>query len=277
MRVVILGAGRVGTSLARALRRTSHPFELIPSRRFAVERRLRAALLVLAVRDAELAGWAVRLADAGALTRRIAVVHVAGALGPEVLAPLRSVTAGVGQAHPVVSFPSLRAPVDLRGATLAVSGDPVAVRRVAVVARAVGLVPLALVPRDRTGYHAACALAANGAAALASAAGELLCAAGVAAPEVPRLLAPLLRSVAANVAAVGPEAALSGPIRRGEAAAVRAHAACIRRLAPEVLPLYLALAERQVTVARGLGEVPGASLDAVARVIRGGRTSSRRA
>jgi len=277
MRVVIVGAGRVGTSLARALRGTRHPVELFPARRFVAAGRLRAALLVLAVRDADLARWAARLAAAGALTRRTAVVHLAGSLGPEVLAPLRPVTAGVGQAHPVASFPSLGAPIDLAGATLAVSGDPVAVRRAGVLARAIGMAPRAIAPRDRAAYHAACALAANGAAALASAAGALLRAAGVAAPEVPRLLGPLLRSVAVNVAAVGPEAALSGPIRRGEAAAVREHVARIRRLAPEVLPLYLALAERQVAVARALGEVPGASLDAVARALRAGRTSPRRA
>lgn len=276
MRVVILGAGRVGAALSRALRPTVHPVTLFAARRFAPTGPLRAGLLVLAVRDAELPGWAARLADAGVLTRRTAVVHVAGSLGPEVLAPLRPFTAGVGQAHPVASFPSLRARADLRGLTLALSGDRAARRRAAEVARAVGLVPRVITPRDRAGYHAACALAANGAAALAAAAGDLLRAAGVAAPEVPRLLGSLLGSVAANVAAVGPDLALSGPIQRGEAAAVRAHRARIRRLAPAALPIFVALAERQLAMARALGDVPGATLDAVARAIAGRGPAARR-
>ncbi|MBN2192458.1 MAG: DUF2520 domain-containing protein [Polyangiaceae bacterium] len=267
MRVVILGAGNVGTALARALARTHHPVELLSARRFVAEARPHAGLWVLAVRDGEVTAWAERLARAGSVSQRGAVVHVAGALGPEALAPLRPTTAGVGQAHPAVSLPAARAGVELRGAVMTIGGDPVAVRRAATLARAIGLIPLERSRFDRPGYHTACALAANGAAALASAAGELLGAAGIPARDAQRILGPLLRTVAENLDRFGLDGSLSGPIRRGEAVRIVAHLASIRRLAPETLPLYLALAERQLATARRLADAPPEGLATVADVL----------
>lgn len=277
MRVVILGAGKVGTALARALAQTRHPVELRNARARGAGGPIRAGLLVLAVRDADLAGWAERLASGAAIDPRTAVVHVAGALGPEVLAPLRGKVAGIGQAHPVVSFPSARARVELRGAAMVVQGEPLAVRRAMGMARAVGFVPCHPARLDRSGYHAACALAGNGAVALAATAADLLCAAGVAPSDVPRLLGPLLRSVADNITRLGIADALSGPIHRGDAGIVSAHVEGLLRLTPTSLPLYLALAARQVALAREGAGASAVELDAVERVLARARRQSRRA
>ena len=57
------------------------------------------------------------------------------------------------------------------------------------------------------------------------------------------LLAPLVLRTAANWAERGPEA-LTGPIARGDEATVERHLAALRDTAPELLPLYEALAER---------------------------------
>ena len=268
MKVAIIGAGKVGRSLARALRATSHGVELRAARRGLPRERIAAALLVLAVRDGEVATWARQLASSRLVTRRTAVVHVAGALGPEVLDPLRGLSAGVAQAHPAVSFPSSSSAPSLRLASLLVAGDPVAMRRVAVVARSMGMVPRDGSAVDPVGYHVGCAIGANGAAAIGAAAVRLIVEAGVPVDVAPAVVGELLRSVGENISRLGVPAALSGPVRRGDVAALRAHLARLRGQDPDLLPLYLELGRVQLSMARELAEVPAAELRQVQAVLR---------
>ena len=86
------------------------------------------------------------------------------------------------------------------------------------------------------------------------------------------MLGPLLRSVADNVETLGFPDALTGPVRRGDAAGVEKHLATLREKLPGAVALYLAAAEAQLPLARAIGDAPGASLDAVKRVIEAGKT-----
>jgi len=267
MKIAIIGAGKVGKALSRALRGGPHQVSLRALRR-GTPRRLDAALVVLAVRDGAIAPLVAELVDSEALSRRSAVVHVAGALGPEVLAPLRARAAGVGQAHPMISFASSRVLPPLAGGHMLVSGDPAAVRRARTLARAIGMVPRQWDSVDRAGYHAAGGLVANGATALAAGGARLLEQAGVPARDVPRVLGPLLRSVAANIEKLGLPEALTGPVRRGDADALERHLERISAEAPDLTGLYLASAAAQLPLARALGDAEPEAFEAVEEVLR---------
>jgi predicted short-subunit dehydrogenase-like oxidoreductase (DUF2520 family) len=270
-RVIVLGAGKVGRTLVAALRRAACPVQL-RSARAALPRRLDAALLVLCVRDRALGELAASLR--GRVSARTAVLHVAGAHGPEVLEPLRGHCAGVGQAHPLLSFASPRVQPVLEGAHLLVAGERVAVRRARALARLLGMVPRTWSNVELPLYHAAAGLLANGSAALAAAACRLLAAGGCPKAELGRVLGPLLRSVADNVARLGTPQALTGPIRRGDAGTVRAHLLALERATPDLLPLYVACAEAQLPMARALKEAPSASLQQITRELRKRRRRS---
>jgi len=267
MKVAIIGAGKVGRTLARALRNGPHRATLRALRR-GPPRKLDAALVVLAVRDGALGPLAAELAESTVLSRKCAIVHVAGALGPEVLAPLRAHCAGVGQAHPMISFASSRVPPPLAGGHMLVTGDPVAVKRASTLARALGMVPREWRRIDRAGYHAAGGLVANGATALAAGGARLLLEAGVPARDVPRVLGPLLHSVAHNIEKLGLPGALTGPVRRGDARALERHLERIQASAPDLTALYLASAAAQLPLARALGDADPAALEEVERVLR---------
>ena len=116
---------------------------------------------------------------------------------------------------------------------------------------------------DRVAYHAAAGLVANGAAALAAGGVALLGKAGVTEATAAAMLGPLLRSVAENVERLGLPEALTGPVRRGDAAGVGKHLETLGRLAPELVAFYVAAARVQVPLARALGEAPGESFDAI--------------
>jgi predicted short-subunit dehydrogenase-like oxidoreductase (DUF2520 family) len=104
---------------------------------------------------------------------------------------------------------------------------------------------------------------ANGAAALAAGGATLLARAGIDGPTAAAMLGPLLRSVAENVEKMGLPRALTGPVRRGDAVGVARHLEMLRRLAPDLVPLYIAATRTQIAVARTLGEEPAAAFDRI--------------
>ncbi|HEU4409273.1 MAG TPA: DUF2520 domain-containing protein [Polyangiaceae bacterium] len=262
--VAIFGAGKAGRGLKARLGEAGVRARLDPSRGGLPARPWRGVwLLVIATREGEVGPAARRIAEAGWLDAGAAVVHVAGALTAEALAPLRGRSAGVGQMHPMMSFAEPRRPPRLEGGHVRVAGDAEAVRRASRLARALGMRPRRLPGLDEVAYHAAAGLVANGAAALAAAGADLLGRAGVDPAVAPLLLGPLLRSVADNVEALGLPGALTGPVRRGDAGAVGRHLETLGRLAPHLAPLYRAMARAQLPLARALGDADAAAFDAL--------------
>lgn len=260
--VFVLGAGKVGAALSRALRRAGARVTLRPARK-PLPRRIAADLVLLAVRDRDLAPLAERLAAGGVLDPRCAVVHAAGALDASPLAALRSSCAGVGQMHPMISFASTTVFPSLARGNVHVQGDAVAVKRATKVARALGMTPRTFPKLDTVGYHAAAGLVANGAAALAAAGVDLLVRAGVPRAEAPKLLGPLLRSVGDNVESMGFPDALTGPVRRGDPSAIEKQIKTLHDRLPEVLPLVCEAGLLQVPIARALAEGPPGGLDSI--------------
>jgi predicted short-subunit dehydrogenase-like oxidoreductase (DUF2520 family) len=268
--VFIFGAGKVGQGLARALRAAGVPVSLRAARRGLPSRRIDADLVILAVRDRDVAPTAEALRARGLVGhRRAAVVHCAGALGPEALAPVRGEAVAVAQMHPMISFASTSITPALARGQLHVDGDPHAVRVARALGRRLGMTPRTFPSLDRVAYHAAAGLVANGAAALAAAGADLLKRAGVDARVAAAMLGPLLRTVAENVEALGLPRALTGPVRRGDAAGVAKHLETLRRLAPALVPLYLAAGATQLPLARALGEAPPEAFDALEQLLGG--------
>jgi predicted short-subunit dehydrogenase-like oxidoreductase (DUF2520 family) len=256
MRVFILGAGKVGRALAAALRKRGTAVTLRPARKGVPTSRIDADVVVLALRDKQLGPVAADLASSGVVPRSAVVVHNAGSLPAEALAPLHGVCAGVAQMHPMISFASLTKFPSLVRGHVHVKGDPAAERRARALARSLGMTPRTFAELDTVGYHAAAGLVANGAAALAAIGVELLVASGVPRADAPKMLGPLLRSVADNVETLGFPDALTGPVRRGDAGAIERQIALLRERLPEALPLFIASGLAQLPIAERIGDAP---------------------
>jgi predicted short-subunit dehydrogenase-like oxidoreductase (DUF2520 family) len=289
LRVTILGAGKVGRALAHALERRGHRVTLHGARgvletlasgdQVSRAPRITDPLLVLAVRDPDLPKLARELVRRRCVSRRTVVLHVAGALGPEVLSPLDKHVAGVGQAHPLLAFAerpdgarvrrrSHSASLRWDDALLLIAGDPRAVAQAHKLGRALGMRPRHWSRIDRALYHAAAVVLGNGAVALAAAAATLLRAAGAPERDIPRALAPLLHSVADNIGTLGLPSALTGPVRRGDVATVTRHIQRIARKAPQILPLYVAVERAQLPLAAALGEASPPALAELAELFQ---------
>jgi predicted short-subunit dehydrogenase-like oxidoreductase (DUF2520 family) len=267
--VVLVGRGRVGRTLAKRFAERGVTAVLLAGRGLAASGRARAlvrraSVVWITVPDPHVASIeaviAASLDGLGARALPI-VVHSGGARGPEVLAACALRGAPVAVAHPAVSFGTTRTTLD--DTVFVLDGAPRATRRLARLVRTLGARPLTRAVHGPR-YHAALALAANGAAALAAAASAILVSGvpALEAPEAARLLGTLLRSVADNVARVGPSAALTGPIARGDAAAVARH---LEALEPEERADYVAVSRLvlRAAIARGLPPAAREGIDAV--------------
>lgn len=266
--VFVIGAGKVGTNLARALRATGSSVTLRAARKGLPSKAIDADVILVAVRDGDIPKIAAGLAERALIGHRaVAILHCAGALGPEALAAARTGKASVAQMHPMISFASPGLTPDLARGQLHVDGDAAAVKAARALGKQLGMSARTIPELDRIAYHAAAGLVANGAAALAAGGVELLGRAGIDAVTASKMLGPLLRSVADNVERLGLPDALTGPVRRGDAGAVERHLATIRRLAPHLVRFYAAAGTAQLPLARILAEGPAESFDAIERVL----------
>lgn len=268
MKVFILGAGKVGRAIARALKARGDSVTLRPARKGVPATRIDAEIVILSVRERQLGPISADLAVSGVLKRSAVVVHNAGSLPAEVLAPLRGVCAGVAQMHPMISFASKTFFPTLARGHCHVKGDPAAERRARTLAKHLGMTPRTFAKLDTVGYHAAAGLVANGAAALAAIGAELLVVSGVPRADAPKMLGPLLRSVAENVEKLGFPEALTGPVRRGDAGAIERQIALLRERLASAVPLFVASAWAQLPLARAIGDAPAEAFDAMATVLK---------
>jgi predicted short-subunit dehydrogenase-like oxidoreductase (DUF2520 family) len=209
-------------------------------------------LLLLAVPDDMLGNVVTMLADSGALHEGQLVVHTSGRHGLAVLEPARAVGARVAAMHPAMTFTGTaldleRLPGTVFGLTADRSERPVIESLVADL----GGTPMWVPEEMRTLYHAGLAHGANHLVTLVTEAMEILSAAGAADPA--GTLRPLLSAALDNALEHG-DAALTGPIVRGDLGTVRAHLEDITANAPQTLGSYVALAratlDRAVTDGR---------------------------
>jgi predicted short-subunit dehydrogenase-like oxidoreductase (DUF2520 family) len=252
--VSVIGAGRVGTALAVGLASAGYGITAVStvSNRDRVARLLpgtpvlppdRAAtgdLVIIAVPDDVLAGLVRGLAAAGAFRPGQFVVHTSGAHGLAPLGPAAEQGALVAAVHPVMTFTGEATSTDEVTFGVTAEGAP-ARRRAARLVADLGGIPEWIAESDRTLYHAALAHGANHLVTLVNEAVDRLRDAGVREPG--RVLRPLLQAALDNSLALG-DAALTGPVSRGDAGTVAGHLAALGAAAPGSVPAYLALARR---------------------------------
>jgi predicted short-subunit dehydrogenase-like oxidoreductase (DUF2520 family) len=202
---------------------------------------LASAVTLIATPDDEITDVAQELARVGAKELHGKVVlHTSGALEARVLDPVRACGAAVGSMHPLQSFSGLTVP-SLDGKVFAVEGDPQAMRAARQMARLLGGSPVVIAGERKILYHAAAAMAAGHVLAIEEAATQVLISIGMKRCEALRGLLPLTRQVLDNLERLGPQAAWTGPLSRGDYKVVAAHLVALREWPEEFVRAYEAL------------------------------------
>jgi predicted short-subunit dehydrogenase-like oxidoreductase (DUF2520 family) len=239
----LIGAGKVGTVLAAALRAADHAvvgYHAVSadsvSRAEALlpdvpnlelpELLRRSEAVILAVPGDELASLVSGLAAAGHWRAGQLVVHTVARFGVDVLTPAREVGAIPLAVHPALEFTGTS--LDLKrldGASFAVTSDPLMLPVAQAMVVEMGAEPVVVEEEDRALYAAALELASDPLGTVAATAWEALRAAGVEDPS--RLMESLLRSGVENALMAGPRAGDRAASARS-AAAVASDVAALR-------------------------------------------------
>jgi predicted short-subunit dehydrogenase-like oxidoreductase (DUF2520 family) len=270
-RVAIVGTGRVAQAFGRLLADAGLPPTAVAGR--TGERVERAAAFigpsVQVARIADVAALAdhflIAVSDdaielvagelaAGGAAGGIAL-HTSGAHSPRRLHALAARGIACGVLHPLqtVADPA-RGVAALRGASFGIGGDARAVEWAEQLAAAAHGTPLRIRDNGFASYHAGAVMAGNAVVATIDAAVTLFDAAGIDRAAALRALQPLCLTSAQNTFDIGPEAALTGPVQRGDAETVRAHVAALAQCPGYVGDLYRASARALLEIAtrRGL-------------------------
>ncbi|MEA2374741.1 MAG: hypothetical protein QOD53_1204 [Thermoleophilaceae bacterium] len=227
----IVGAGRVGGALGAALRTAGHDVHG-PAERGCTPA---GDVLILCVPDAQIGAAAAAVTGSATF-----VGHTSGAT------PLSALDAAGAQAFGLHPLQTIAGPdADLRGCGCAVGGaTPAALALAERLALDLGMRPLRIDDSQRAAYHASASIASNFLLTLEAAAEAVAAGAGIAPEDARALLGPLVRTTVDNWLTVGPEAALTGPLARGDEPIVDAQRDAVAATAPELLNLFDELVER---------------------------------
>jgi predicted short-subunit dehydrogenase-like oxidoreductase (DUF2520 family) len=225
-----------------------------------------ASRIVIAVPDDAIGDVARVLAEAG--MRGGAALHTCGARGPEALAVLAQAGVSCGTLHPLQTVAGPEEGVAaLPGVAYAIDGEGEAAAWAERIVKTLDGHLLRIPTACRPLYHAAAVMASNYVVALVGAAVMLMKETGVDEAAALRALAPLARTSLDNVLRLGPAAALTGPLERGDAETVSRHLAALARTPEAVASLYRAagLAALEIACQRGLPENKAQRMEALLR------------
>lgn len=269
--VSIIGAGRLGTALGKALASSNYEVEAVVARRIASARRaakllgpstlslsekqlhmLPASKIVfITTPDAEILKTATSIASLNGTSKGRTVLHTSGALAAsEVLAPLTMAGFATGSVHPLVSISEPRSGAEkLRGAFYCLEGDVAAKRVARSIVKDLQGHSFYIPSNYKPLYHAAAVMASGHVTALVALAIDMLIQCGLDRKTARRILQPLLESTVANLSARAPEAALTGTFARGDFVTVERHLRALtdKRFA-DVVAAYKLLGRRSLAL-----------------------------
>lgn len=256
-RIGVVGAGRVGAVLAAALQAAGHQITGVGGESDATRTRIElllpgvevlkptavargAEVLLLTVPDDVLDNVVTMLSAAGAIRAGQLVVHTSGRHGADVLRPAAARGARVAAMHPAMTFTGTEADLDrLPGTAFGCTADHEVRPQVQALVDDLGGRVRWIPESERVLYHAALAHGSNHLVTLVSQARELLLQAGIDDPQA--VLRPLLEAALDNALEYG-DAALTGPVVRGDIETIRGHLAVLADGPPERFDSYLAMA-----------------------------------
>jgi predicted short-subunit dehydrogenase-like oxidoreductase (DUF2520 family) len=263
-KIAIVGAGRLGTALAKKLSRAGYSVtEIISSDNpssirkaqglaksvKAVSISIKTAsfdsdLFWLCVPDREIASVGRELAVSPRNWKGKVVFHSSGALSSDELKMLRRRGAKIASVHSLMTFVNGSVP-SLSDVPFAIEGDAVALQMARRIVKGLGGEPFSVRKKDKIAYHAwatFCSPLLIAALVTAEQVGQI---AGFSSAKARRKMLPIVKQTLANYAALGPTGAFSGPIVRGDAEIVNNHLKILRSV-PTARAVYLALAKSAV-------------------------------
>lgn len=282
----IIGAGNVGKSLGRVwargkllavrgvLNRTLESAERAvefigqgrPVTRY--DELPESGWVMISVPDDLIGSVCAHAAAAGALRPGAVVFHCSGSRSSSLLEPARHLGCQIASIHPVKSFADpAQSALSFAQTPCGVEGDEEACRKIEHLAASCGAKPFRVNSDSKLLYHAGTVMVCNYLTALLESGFRCFEAAGIPRSRAMELAAPIIAETIKSNYALGPAAALTGPIARGDAQLVADQLEAVRQWDPSMAVLYKALGTVAVELSRTKGAASAESLGKIEELI----------
>lgn len=256
--ITFVGAGNLANALGPALKAAGYSIDVVAGRsRPESQRRTRmlagrlgakwcsleevkptSGIVWLLHTDDALEATAQKLARSAGWRGKV-VLHSSGAMSSDVLASLKKAGAHTASLHPMMTFVPGTAP-DMSKVPFAVEGDQQAAAVAKQIVRGLGAEIFPIRKSAKVLYHALGSFSSPLIVATLVTAERVGRAAGLSLAQTRKVMAAILQQTMQNYMQRGPEAAFSGPIKRGDLETVRRHLRELKRV-PEAREVYRAL------------------------------------
>jgi len=271
----LIGAGRAGSALAKAMSNRGFHFDWIVSRNkekvAELARTVKAPLsgdsiadmpqisgiLIIAVSDKDITSVAKEVAEADIIVGAETVaLHLSGALGPEALSALADRGVATLAFHPGQTFTldSDHHSV-FNDVVFDMEGDDRACRTGHDIAELLGATSVVLNREQRVIVHTAMSMASNYTAALLTLSENLILTTGCSIDSARAMLAPLVKNTVSNCFESGPIAALTGPVARGDINVIHDHLTALDVLDTDTGELYRLMGRIAAKIALKRGSI----------------------
>lgn len=241
--VAVIGAGKVGSVLAKAFHKRGYELVGIASRtlesasklakEFDVVATTKAAdithyadIILIATPDRCIGQVVEEVVKDGGFRAGQFVFHTSGGVPVEVLSPASHQGVYIGGMHPLQSFADEESLVDtIIDSYFALGGDEQATILAGEIVRAFGGKSFIISDKDRPLYHGAACIVSNYFVSLMHWATQIYTGFGLSPGEASAALMPLVQGTVSNLKHLGPTQALTGPISRGDISTIAAHLA----------------------------------------------------
>ncbi|MDZ7377190.1 MAG: DUF2520 domain-containing protein [candidate division KSB1 bacterium] len=255
--ITIIGLGRLGSALAHALHHWNYQIKAVIDSKLSIAASIAQAvkaetfgsklplpvaanMVFLCVPDDEIAPIAALLArsDGKEFLPRYAF-HCSGALTSDALTPLRQLGVHCASLHPIQSFAGKADDWQkLSNIFFGLEGDIEAVQKAIELVETIQSDWLIVPKENKVIYHIACTIASNYLVAMLIPAVKLLAQMSLPEHQILKLLRPLMETTLGNLTSQGIEAALSGPISRGDVHTIENHLKMLETKLPHFVLFY---------------------------------------
>lgn len=287
-KIVLIGPGRLGQAVTRLLGESDHDIRAVISR--DVDRAVSAArfigrpgigttdlaaaadgeVVLLALPDDHLESMAALLRREGHLAQGAVLIHFSGLHPAACLLGEDAPTVEALSIHPLQTFADAVMGIqNLPGTPCTIEGTEHLMPLAKELVEDIGGTAVRIRSETKPLYHAAACVASNYLVTLVATARQILAACGFDEDEALHLLIPLLRGTGRNLAALGPERALTGPIARGDDRTVALHLKALAQQPADLQEIYRVMGTKTVEVALRKGTLDETGAKRILALLRG--------
>ena len=276
--VAVLGAGRLGSSLAIALDKAGYTVAAITSRqpthREWLNSHITTGIVVENVQTAVNVANIVFITGPDAYIEKIcsgvkwrshqAVIHCAGAMSLAPLDTARVAGAQTGGFHPLQTFPTINSYERLQDVSFAIeSASPELLGWLRILAEDLGGSAFQIESSQRAAYHASAVMACGLLSGLTGLSAEMWEPLGIERTEALRRLIPLLRATVDALDEKGLPHAITGPFVRGDIETITMHLEATANKSIGIRNAYAALALASLHIAKEQGGLSDSGFEGI--------------